>query len=110
VSKVARIPDSAGNSIQVRRYALFSSRSLSDRFLSSAFYDNNCVQSNPSIPQCSGFGNETAIAPIVPEIEVANFTCMRSCRDKGNYINVKLINGVPKRVQCSGPNATACSW
>ncbi|KAI9018843.1 hypothetical protein DFJ74DRAFT_708061 [Hyaloraphidium curvatum] len=73
-----------------------------------AFYDSHCVESNPNIPVCGD--NSTTTPPEPPPTGPTNYTCIRSCADQRHYINVRLLSQPNGRIQCSGPNVTACSW
>ncbi|KAI9016679.1 hypothetical protein DFJ74DRAFT_677964 [Hyaloraphidium curvatum] len=72
------------------------------------FYDPVCISSNPSMQPCAWNGT---VVPQPPADDVGTgFTCVKSCTDMGRYVNVKQLNSLPARLQCDGPNATACSW
>ncbi|KAI9034150.1 hypothetical protein DFJ74DRAFT_9469 [Hyaloraphidium curvatum] len=42
-----------------------------------------------------------------PTPQLADWTCMRSCSDKGNYVAVR---GAGRVAQCRGPDPDRCSW
>ncbi|KAI9000346.1 hypothetical protein DFJ74DRAFT_697500 [Hyaloraphidium curvatum] len=72
------------------------------------FYDETCAFSNPDIGACVD-GSAPTITPARPTAD-GSYSCIRSCEDLGNYVSARLLARDPVRVQCAGPNATACSW
>lgn len=74
-----------------------------------AFYDPLCITQSAKVQVCGSKVATSGLNMTIPE-QPSDYVCIKSCQDLEHFVNVRTLPGLPKRLECAGPNSTACSW